>query len=185
MKDEYCEGPPPQQQMPFIMGQTPMEQMGQNITKLTNPHQIIESIELNLRGLKKWKGELIKFRQIPYMNEEGINDVMGLVHAHISQNTVMSNLSDREIKGIMRLLVYTLGKMLMLNRKKYSIAKTEDRTTIMDIILIPCFVCLKRPFEQGERRFLKGAVYEQYLSMPDYDKSKTGLGKILNPFGKK
>lgn len=173
-----------QQQMNFMQGATPMEQFGANVTKLTNPEAVCEQIENNLRGVKKIKGKYIQFREKPYINETGINDLMGVVRSHISQNTTLSNLESKEIKGIMKVLTYTIGKMLLLNRFNYGIKNSDERTTIMDMILTPCFICLKRSYIQGERRFLKGAVYENVFSYPDMNQKKGGLNTFLHPFSR-
>lgn len=169
--------------VPYSIG-TPIDQFGSNVTRLTNPDRVVDDIENTLRGVKKIRGQHIRFREKPYMNETGINDVMSLVKSHVAQNTVLSNLDNQQISSIMKLLNYTLAKTLMIKRKKYDIESSEDRTMIMDIILVPCYICLRRSYEQGERRFLKGAVYENVMSYPEQS-NKKGLNTFLHPFGGK
>lgn len=93
----------------------------------------------------------------PLMNETGISSVMGQIQALVSQTTIMSNFDKREEVIILTdFLADTLAKDLMINRVTYGIKSQASRSKIYYISISSAYICLKRAFSEGERRFWKG-----------------------------
>jgi len=54
----------------------------------------------------------------------------------------------------------TLAKDLMMNRKRYDIKTPAARDKIYFTALAESFICMKRAYEEGEKRFWKGSQQE-------------------------
>jgi len=166
---------------------TPLSQYQASIIHITNPNDLIQTIELNLRQQRyNQDGDLIniskKSKQL--LNEEGLSSCISLVQSSISQNTVMSNLTKHEVKELMTSLTFTLVFQLMINRKKWGIVQSEDRTRIAQLILFPSFICLKRGFEEGERDFWKGSIGEFVHHSGSQGQGKKSFWGKVNPWNK-
>lgn len=144
---------------------TPASSFSQSILELTNPAKLIDHIEYNLRmaTFDKETGVVTCNPDDMLLTEEGLRKLMGVVRSVIAQNTVMSNLNDKNITSLMQDLNYTIHMQLMINRREWKIQSSEDRTMIANMIMNPIFLCLKRPLGQGERGFWKGAIAENVV----------------------
>jgi len=157
MNEEYIQQQPMQQPMPFM---TPRDEYGGSIVTLTNPENVIFKLELTYRSQVEDKDGNIKQIGAPLMNEEGINSVIGQIQTLVNQVTVMSNLNKAEVPMLVDFLGDTLAKDLMVNRLKYNIISSSARDKIFFTALTSAFVCMKRAFEEGEKRFWKGSQHE-------------------------
>lgn len=162
----------------------PLDAYGTSIINITNPSDLVEQIENNLRGLRyNSDGELLTVAgHRPLINEEGIQSIVSVVQSLIAQNTVMGKLSNNDINEIMKNLIFTLTFQLMLNKAKWAISEGEDRTRILQICLPPCFITLKRSQEGGERAFWKGSIGE-HMVHTSRENNKKGLLNKLSPWG--
>lgn len=162
---------------------SPMSGYSQSILTITDPRKILYEMELKLRGLEETRKGFEKVAD-PLMNDEGINSVMSCVASVVNQNTVFSNLKERQVKGLMQLLIDNVTSDLMSNWSRYGI-KADNRNTIRDTIMQtvvgPSYLCLLRPAEEGERAFWKGAIGEHVMHNQN-SASKAGQSK-WNIFG--
>jgi len=139
---------------------SPMHNYGGSILMLTNPDNEIYKLELSMRGERVNKdGEAIKVGQ-PLMNEQGINSIIAQVQALVNQVTIMSNLDDNDIPILMDFLGDSLAKDLMLNRVNYEMTDAAARDKIFFEALSTTFVCLRRAYKEGDKRFWKGSQQE-------------------------
>jgi hypothetical protein len=60
----------------------------------------------------------------------------------------------------MDFLADTLAKDLMVNRIKYEIKTASARDKIFFTVLSSSFICMKRAYKEGEKRFWKGSQQE-------------------------
>lgn len=158
--------------------QSPMHNYGSSILLLTNPGSELHKLEMTYRGLQETEDGQLYRTGNPWMNDEGINSVIGIAKALVNQVTVMSNLDKKEIPMIMDFLADTLAKDLMMNRVKYDILNPSVRDKIYFTTLSTCFVTLKRAQEQGERIFWKNSVQEIRTTV-DNPQKKGFLSKIM------
>lgn len=166
---------------------TPFSQYQASIINITNPNDLIQVIEMNLRGLMvNSEGEVVPISKTakPIINEEGIKAIISMVQSIISQNTVMSNLEKNEVKGIMQSLIFTLDLQLLLNKENWGIKDCEDRSRIAIMVLNPCYICLKRSFSEGEREFWKGAIGEYVHHTAQQGTARRSFWSRLNPWSK-
>jgi hypothetical protein len=173
-----------EQQYPSALGgfTSMRDSQGTSMITLTNPEPLLSEIEVNLKGLVEMPdGTIVKTGE-PLMNDQGVTSIMSMVRGTLNQNTILSNINDKEVKGIISHLAYAVMKDLMLNRKKWDIKTGEDRTRIVQIIITPVYLCLKRSFEQGEKNFWKGSVSE--IIQHNQQRKDQGVWSKLNPFGR-
>jgi len=145
------------QSSPFT---APLNTYGSSILLLTNPDNELYKMELTLRSMIETKDN--KVRQIgePLCNEQGVCSIIGQTQAIVNQVTVMSNLTKHDIPIMMDFLGDTLAKDLMMNRIGYDIKSPASRDKIYFASLATAFICMKRAWEEGDRRFWKGSQQE-------------------------
>lgn len=155
-----------------------------SIVNMTNTDQLLYKLELTLRNVREGKkGELIQLGP-PRLNEEGINDVLGLVQSLVSRDTIMSNLDEREIQFLMMYyLIDPLILLLLVKGRFYGLTANDiaTRNYILSACFNACYVCLKRGFEEGDKKFWKGSVQE--IKTTTEGSGKSGWSS-LNPFSK-
>jgi len=139
---------------------SPMHNFGGSILLLTNPENELTKMELTFRSMRVDAKGNTQVVGDPLMNELGINSVIGQVQSIVSQVTVMSNLNKNEIPMLTDFLGDTLAKDLMLNRVNYEIKTPAARDRIYFTALATAFICMKRAYEEGDKRFWKGSQQE-------------------------
>lgn len=161
---------------------SPMDIYGSQISVLTNPKDATYQFELFLRCLKEDENKnLIKIggkNWKPMMNDIGINSILMSMHSIINNMTPLSNLDDWEVSILIRQLAYNIVDDLAFNRQKYNLSEV-DRRTISGAALRFCYVFLKRPFHEGERKFF-GKITHEVKQTTDINRQKSGFS--LNPF---
>lgn len=90
----------------------------------------------------------------PLVNEIGVNSLIGFVSGLANKNTILSNLSEKDINMIMNDLCDRLSEHLFLNWEAYEVKK-ENMDMVHFKIENFCFMSLKRAMDEGERQFLK------------------------------
>jgi hypothetical protein len=175
MEEQQSEGPVIKSS-PY---QSPMYNFGGSIILLTNPENELFKMELTLKNLRvDSKGNALTAGEA-LMNDLGVSSVIGQVQAIVNQVTVMSNLNKLEVPMIMDFLGDSLAKDLMINRKKYAIIDGA-RDKIYYTALTSAFICMKRAFEEGEKRFWKGS--QQEITTRTENQTQRG-GVSLFPWG--
>jgi hypothetical protein len=126
---------------------------------------------LDEQGAPKTVGE-------PLMNDIGISSILGLLSTTVSQNTVMSNVDDKGIGILMELNADTIVPLIMMNRQKYGIRDFSIATTIVNAYINKTYLTLRRPYEEGDRRFWKGSQQEITSTIRSDSQKKGILGLI-------
>lgn len=90
----------------------------------------------------------------PLVNEMGINSLIGFVSGLANKNTILSNLSEKDVNVIMQNLCDRLAEHLFLNWEDYKIEKMNIDMVFFKIENF-CLMSLKRAQDEGERSFLK------------------------------
>lgn len=158
---------------------SPMHNYAGSIVMLTNPENDLHKLELTFRSLKEGaRGELIETGE-PLMNELGVSSVMGIIQSIVSQVTIMSNFTKNEIPMLMDFLGDTLARDLMMNRVTYDIKSPAARDKIYFTALSSSFICMKRAYEEGEKRFWKGS--QQEIKTTVESNQKKGWLSSINP----
>jgi len=127
-------------------------------------------------------GEVVVLGE-PRMNEQGINDILGMIASLTNQVAILSNFETREIESLMELLSDTLCMTLMVNKRKYGITNTADLNMINQSTMSVAFITIKRGYLEGEKKFWKGSVQEIKSTVENVGSGGFSLGK-LNPFKK-
>jgi hypothetical protein len=177
--------------MPSNYFLNPMQQLGSTVLLLTSPDDNLYRLELSFRSVREDSsgkispipdgfGGFVK----PLMNERGIAHIIGLIQSVLSRVTILSNLDQKEILAIQDYLADTLARDLMLNRVYYCIEDASVRDTVYCQTLIYTFICMKRAFLEGDRRFLKGSQQE-ITTRVQQENSGGGLMSKLTGWGRK
>jgi len=157
-----------------------------NLVIQTDPKHILKRIERILGRLyQNEQGEWVKDKNVkPMINREGLNSLMVDAEGVINQNTIMSNLNEKEISRIILALGDTLITKLLVGSEDWDI-EDKDIETILFTIVNMAYIALKRGYGEGERRFLKTSVrsHEMIRINPNQPEQMTGGGQA--PSGKK
>jgi hypothetical protein len=157
-----------------------------SLVSQTNPKEVLFEIEMKLRGKKEVVNEetgkkewVMPLNCKPLVNDKGINSFLSDAAAVINQNTILSNLKDTEVAGIITSLGDTIINKITMNWKDFDIDKS-NLDTVHNSIIIPAFMSLKRAMNEGEKRFLKTSVraVESYTTNQKPDHNQTSSDKI-------
>jgi len=176
-----------QQESPTVKSspyQSPMWHYGSSIITLTNPKSSLHDLELTYRGVRETEGNKFIVVGKPLMNEEGINNVIGLIQSIVNQVTILGNFNKEEVPQVLEFLADTLAKDLMMNRKDYGISDSTARDKIFFSAITTSFITMKRAFEEGDRRFWKGSVQEVKTTIDSPNRGKKGFLSFMNPWSK-
>ena len=151
------------------------QQIQAALVEQTNPSHILDDVELKLRGYRqKWDGSFEKFGQ-PLMNDKGIGRMLFLLSTVVNQNTILSHLKDQEIGKLICRVDEDVVDDLVLNWKEYGITDKILLDSIVDAIVIPAFVSLKRAWEQNEKNWLNKIVLENVNNAPRLQPRREGF----------
>lgn len=116
---------------------------------------LIEDLEHDLKGerFSKKKNDWIK-TGTRFVNDAGVKAIMSILTARINKNTILSNLTEKEISRIMLDFSRDLIDLFFTRRVDFDIKK-EDLDILLRKIVDFVYISLKRAFEEGERAFLK------------------------------
>lgn len=132
----------------------------------TNPLRVLEDIELKLKGKRKdYTGQVISWGE-PIMNEMGINRMIFILSSVVNQNTILSHLEDKEINRLIIKIGDDIIDDLTLNWEIYGIKDKILLDYVVDALVIPSFMSLKRALEQNEKNWLNKTVVESITSSP-------------------
>jgi len=131
-----------------------------------NPDRILREIKLTLRGEIETETGEVKKEGKPLMNDMGISNIILLARSVINQNTIMSALEDKEIAKLIIQLGDVVVDDLTLNWKEYGITDKIKLDIIVNIVLFPSYMALKRAHHGGERRFLGTTTIENINNNP-------------------
>ena len=149
---------------PSILQQ--QQQIQAALVEQTNPAHVLEEIELKLKGIRQdWNGEYVKVSE-PLMNNKGISRMLFILSSVVNQNTILSHLEASEIGNFVTRVSDDIIDDLVLNWKEYGVTDKILLDAIVDVILFPTFMSLKRAWKQNEKNWLNRAVVESINNSP-------------------
>jgi len=172
---------------PYEQGSTSVVQTGTdaNLIMQTNPERIVEEIEHTLKcevfdhQRQKW---VQKPGSTPFLNDVGLAAIITAIRGKVNQNTILSNLTEKEIQMLMIHLSDEIIGLIAMRYQEYEIDKAH-LTLLVNLIEDMCFLALKRCLNQGERQFLKTTVqsHEKVVITPQEPKSKMSGFSFFKP----
>ncbi len=153
---------PQQQQDPYFLDEWQPNIMPQayprmeaDLIEKTDPKVVVDNIEHFLAG-EEYDEENLKWKEtkIPLMNKQGVKSIMTDIRAVVNQNTILSNLDEKEINTIIIQLSDTIIIKLMQSWKEFEVSKPELNTIVLSILHM-AYPALKRAWQQGERNWHK------------------------------
>lgn len=166
---------------------SPLDRYGSQISVLTNPTESLYQFELNLRCLKEdEEGNLIKIggkNWKPMINDEGLNKLFTCMRPIVNPMVPLSNIDDHEVGILMRQLAFNLVDAFSVHKQKYGL-DSMTRRLVTGATLEFCYLFLKRPYMEGDRKFF-GKITQEIKSTQEIKKGSGG--SVLNPlnWGKK
>ncbi len=111
----------------------------------------------------------------PKQNDQGIVEVINEVFVRVNQNTIFSNLTEKEVSNLIISLGDDLAVMLCEKVKLWDI-KEEDMDSIFNMCIDLVFMALKRGYDQGERKFLSKVTQQsEHIVHQQIQQPKRGL----------
>jgi len=146
---------------PYMFQQPPPETA--SVISQTNPSKILEKIEHSLRG-EIYDHENQKWieREAAWLNKQGIGQVMIIAQSIINQNTIMSNLDDREIRNMIITLADELILLLRMRYQEFEVDKAK-LTSIVNLVCRLAFCSLKRGWLGDEKKFLNTSLQSREI----------------------
>lgn len=131
-----------------------------NLLQQTNPDVIAELLEHHLKN-EVWNEDNKKWetKDNPLVNKKGINIIMTAFRGIINHNTILSNLSDKDIENLMKGLIDQIIILLYTRWKEFEIDKS-NLTPIADLFCNSAYLALKRAYDNGERDFYTKSIQE-------------------------
>lgn len=162
-----------QMNAPMMLQQT--QQMQAALVEQTNPSHVLEDIKLKLQGYReRYDGSYEQISE-PLMNKEGIGRMLFILSSVVSQNTILSHLETHEIGRLIIQISDDIIDDLVINWRQYGIRDKMLLDHIVDVILIPSFMALKRAWKQNEKHWLGRAVVETVSNKPQMPIKKEGF----------
>ncbi len=123
---------------------------------------------------KKYIKKYVRDDKKALMSLEGVDAMVGtLMNAVNHKGVFMSNFNDWETTALSEELLDDLATVMFVNYHVWQIKSISDMTVIIDTIRTNLLATLKRPFEEGERKFYKKTVLERRNI--DQGRSRAGL----------
>ena len=163
---------------------SPYQQYGSSIILLTSTDTELHKLELTLRSLQENKDGAFIPMGNPLVNEEGVSSIIGICQAIINRHTILSNISDTQIRVIMDFFADTLSRDLMINRIKYEITDASARDKIFWEALSITYVTLLRGYNEGDKKFWKGSTQEIRTTTTNTAGQGKGLLSFLGQWNK-
>lgn len=153
------------------------------LIKSLDPANVIDHIELTLRGeYKDYEGRILK-KSDSVLNDVGVGKILVLLRGVLNINTTISSLDKRTVQSIMQQIQKDLVIDLQLNWREYGIKQKSDLDLINNVVLIPIYTCLCRSMNSGERNFLSRSVSDTLNSnTPTPFKNEGGIKRFMNRF---
>lgn len=142
-----------------------------------DPTDIIEQLQHQLRN-EIWdesKGKYVSVCE-PLCNEQGVHSII-LHLTSVSKLSMMSDLTEEEINGIMRKFISDFIQLLFMEYDKWGIEKPY-LSTVVNLVEMTLYPTLKRAQNGGERRFLtktERRVEQHTVNNNTTDQNKKGF----------
>lgn len=141
-----------------------------------NPTPILIEVEHKLNG-ERYNTDTEKWESIrdPLANKKGIGSILLKLSLTFNQNTILSNLTDKEVSSFMRELAEQVDLFLARHYYEFGIRKSE-LSFCADAILDPTYFALKRCMGAGERGLLRNTLQQtERVQVTQQQTNKPGL----------
>lgn len=164
-----------------LYAQTYNEERIKNIIAQISPSNELEEIELRIKGYKKdlYSGKWERIRDTSF-SDELVSNFMSSLSVFMNTNVTLGNLSERELAGIMKLLIEFVTDYIDDHADEYGFGTDySERTRIADIFLYSIFFTLKRSLNGSEaRRFWSRLSLNENASMNPINQNKSDWWKF-------
>lgn len=119
------------------------------LQSIINRRDPIEDIVDSIKGIRRNReGTVINKSKSPLMNDKGVESMVRKLKALLSQNTILTKLSENEIKLLVRNLGKTVIFDLRLHYKEYGLKDTAQMSDVFWIV-ISCIYCALKSSVEG------------------------------------
>lgn len=178
-QEDYYEDSYPEQQYQdspnTVMAEAMREERVTNVLSQINPDIILEEIEHRIKGERK--NRFTKQWEQAYKNKVPISDelianFMSYLGGFLTQNTSMSNFSEREVNNIMENVIEYIGSDFYVNAGRYGMeGQYTEMSKIGNIICMSVFSVLKRAVMGTESKRIFGALKMSESMSPQSNQS--------------
>lgn len=99
----------------------------------------------------------------PLMNEYGIRLLLDTVfRAVTTKNIKLSNMNQKDVYMLARFVLNEVARLLFTHGDEFGVKDLATRSAIMETLRTNIIAAFKRPFGEGERKFIKGFVEEKH-----------------------
>lgn len=161
-----------------------------NLILQTSPERIGELLEHELRG-EVWSDseqEWIKKRK-PMLNDDGVDAIVQLVKTYLTQNSTLSNISEKMAKSQAVEFGSALADTLSINSVKWQLDKSV-RSGLVIAITCMVFNVLSRSLGKlmSDKEMYATTISTQEHTLMKMDNQRSGMSGVfsaLNPFKKR
>lgn len=156
------------------------------VTQL-NPEPLIERLQHRLMG-EKWDSENEKWVQkgTPMINKEGAEALCSNLRTVMNVNTILTNLTEREIKNQVKAFGKSINQATVVNKSKWGISDNSVRA----LVCFSCALTLEHALMRSltthadkvitDKELLKNVTQErQLVRQLETEKKKKGLFSFL------
>lgn len=129
---------------------------------------LLESLEHDLRG-EYWvtdengRGNWKKSENhTPFLNEKGVKAIINILKPIVNRNTFLTNYSEERVNDLLFFLSNKITRTLYFNYDEFEISP-EFFPILNEMIQSFLESALRRPMEQGERRFIGSTEQRRIL----------------------
>jgi len=142
---------------------------------------ILENLEHDLRG-ERWfvdktgHGSWNKEDEThePFLNEKGVKAIINILKPIVNKNTFLTNYSEERVNDLLFFISNKITRTLYCNYDEFEI-KPEFFPILNEMIQTFLESSLRRPQEQGERKFLSSTEQRRILVQEGQSQKKFGL----------
>jgi hypothetical protein len=173
--DDSYDQPQIQDSPNAVVADVMREERVTNVLSQINPDIILEEIEHRIKGERK--NRFTKQWEPAYKNQAPISDklisnFMSFLGGFLTQNTSMSNFSEKEVNNIMENVIEFIGSDFYVNAEKYNLeGQYTEMSKIGNIICMSVFAVLKRAVMGTESKRIFNALKMNESMSPQQNQS--------------
>jgi hypothetical protein len=140
------------------------------------------AVYAKLNGMRydEAKKTWVRHDELALMSTKGADElVSSLLGAIAHRGVFMSNFDDNETRAIEEEILDDITTIIFVMADEWEIKNLSDRTVVMNILRSNMISAWKRPFNEGERNFLKKITVEKNTIDRTRRDGMLGLGSIL------
>lgn len=99
----------------------------------------------------------------PLMNSYGIRLLLDTVFRSVTtKNIKLSNMNQKDVYMLARFVLNEVARLLFTHGDEFGVKDLATRSAIMEALRTNIIAAFKRPYGEGERRFIKGFAEEKH-----------------------